>query len=38
MSRNNLQLLFIINTKMTQEALRQFVKELFLPCYLERNK
>ena len=25
-------------TKMTQEALRQFVKELFLPRYLERNK
>ena len=25
-------------TKMTQEALRQFVEELFLPRYLERNK
>ncbi|MBQ2210633.1 MAG: hypothetical protein II404_11830 [Prevotella sp.] len=25
-------------TKMTQEDLRQFVEDLFLPRYLERNK
>lgn len=31
------QAIELSGTKMIQEALRQFIAELFLPCYRERN-